>query len=55
MFFNVPGEIYNLSKEYLLIFMFFYPVNCYVTVISYFIRSDGRPKMPFYAVLFLMF
>ena len=51
MFFNVPGEIYDLSKEYLLIFMFFHPINRYLIVISYFIRSDGHPKMPFYAVL----
>ena len=28
MFFNTPHEIFNLSKEYLLMLMFFYPLNC---------------------------
>ncbi|AMD17722.1 hypothetical protein TL18_06615 [Methanobrevibacter sp. YE315] len=51
MFFNTPAEIFNLSKEYLLILMFYFPLNCYILVISFFIRSDGFPKMPFYAVL----
>lgn len=50
MMFNVPAEIFNISKEYILIFMFFYPLNCYLLVISFFIRSDGMAKMPFYAV-----
>lgn len=51
MLFNTPADIFNLSKEYLLMLMFFYPLNCYILVISFFIRSDGFPKMPFYAVL----
>lgn len=51
MMLNVPAEIFNLGKEYLLIFMFYYPLNCFMLVISFFIRSDGFPKMPFYAVL----
>ena len=51
MFFNTPHEIFNLSKEYLLMLMFFYPLNCYILVVSFFIRADGFPKMPFYAVL----
>ena len=51
MMLNVPAEIFNLGKEYLLILMFYYPLNCFILVISFFIRSDGFPKMPFYAVL----
>lgn len=51
MFFNTPADIFNLSKEYLLMLMFYYPLNCYILVISFFIRADGFPKMPFYAVL----
>ena len=31
--------------------MFLYPLNCYILVVSFFIRADGFPKMPFYAVL----
>lgn len=49
--FNCPTVIFNTSKEYLLLLMFYYPLNCYILVISFFIRSDGRPKMPFYAIL----
>lgn len=49
--FSTPAEIFGLAKEYLLIMTFYYPLNCYVLVISFFIRSDGFPKMPFYAVL----
>lgn len=51
MFFNTPQQIFNISKEYLLMLMFYYPLNCYILVISFFIRGDGFPKMPFYAVL----
>ena len=51
MLFNTPADIFNLSKEYLLMLMFYYPLNCYILVISFFIRADGFPKMPFYAVL----
>lgn len=51
MFFNTPAEIFNLSREYLLMLMFYYPLNCYILVIAFFIRADGFPKMPFYAVL----
>ena len=49
--YNCPAEIFNISKEYLLIIMFYYPLNCYIIVVSYFIRSDGFPRLPFYAVL----
>lgn len=51
MFFNTPHNIFNISKEYLLMLMFLYPLNCYILVVSFFIRADGYPKMPFYAVL----
>ena len=51
VFFKVPAEIFGISKEYLSIFMFYYPLNCYLLVVSFFVRSDGFPKMPFYAVL----
>lgn len=48
---NTPAEIYGQAKSYMFVIMFFYPLNCFLIVISYFIRSDGFPKMPFYSVL----
>lgn len=48
---NTPAEIFNDSRGFLLILMFFYPLNCYIMVISFFIRSDGFPKIPFYTAL----
>lgn len=51
MAFNTPGNIFSISKDYLLMLMFLYPLNCYILVVSFFIRADGFPKMPFYAVL----
>ena len=48
---NVPPEIFALSKKYLSIFAFYFPLNCFLLVVSFFVRSDGRPKRPFYAVL----
>ena len=48
---NTPAEIFNDSRGYLLILMFFFPLNCYIMVISFFIRSDGFPKIPFYTAL----
>ena len=48
---NTPAEIFNISNEYLLILMFYYPLNCYILVLSFFIRSDGFPKIPFYTAL----
>lgn len=50
MILNTPAELYNIAKDYLSILIFFYPLNCYILVVSFFIRSDGFPKMPFYAV-----
>lgn len=50
-FFNTPAEIYELSKQYLLIIIFYYPLNSFILVVSFFIRADGFPKMPFYTVL----
>ena len=48
---NAPAEIINISRDYLLILMFYYPLNSYIMVISFFIRSDGFPKIPFYTAL----
>lgn len=48
---NTPVGIYDQAKSYLFAMMFFYPLNCFIIVISYFLRSDGFPKLPFYAVL----
>lgn len=50
-FFNTPADIFLGTKEYLLTIMFFFPFNCFIIVISYFLRSDGFPKLPFYSVL----
>lgn len=51
MFFNTPAEIFDFTKQYLSIILLYCPLNCFILVISFFIRSDGFPKMPFYAVL----
>ena len=48
---NIPSNIFYQAKSYLFVIMFFYPLNCFVIVISYFIRSDGYPNLPFYSVL----
>ena len=48
---NAPSDIYYQAKSYLFAIMFFYPLNCFIIVISYFLRSDGFPKLPFYSVL----
>lgn len=48
---NTPAEIFNISKDFLLILMFYFPLNAYILVISFFIRSDGFPKIPFYTAL----
>ena len=48
---NTPENIYIQAKSYLHVMMFFYPLNCFIIVISYFIRSDGYPRLPFYSVL----
>lgn len=49
--FNTPADIYNTAKNYMQILVFFFPLNCYMFVLSFFIRSDGFPKLPFYSVL----
>ncbi|MBE6505600.1 MAG: hypothetical protein E7Z73_07675 [Methanobrevibacter millerae] len=51
MFFSVPADLFDISKQYLLTLMFYYPLNSYLLVVSFFVRSDGYSKMPFYAVL----
>lgn len=38
---NIPSNIFYQAKSYLHVMMFFYPLNCFIIVISYFIRSDG--------------
>lgn len=48
---NTPPEIFDYAKQYISIILFYYPLNCYILVISFFIRSDGFAKMPFYAIL----
>ncbi|MBE6496270.1 MAG: hypothetical protein E7Z78_07460 [Methanobrevibacter thaueri] len=48
---NTPSNIFYQAKSYLYVIMFFYPLNCFIIVISYFIRSDGYPNLPFYSVL----
>ena len=48
---HAPSEIFYQAKSYLFAIMFFYPLNCFIIVISYFLRSDGFPKLPFYSVL----
>ena len=38
-FLNAPSEIYYQAKSYLFAIMFSYPLNCFIIVISYFLRS----------------
>ena len=48
---NIPGEIFDLTKSYLYIISFFIPLNAYILTASFFVRTDGNAKIPFYAVL----
>jgi len=48
---NAPANIYYQAKSYMFAILCFYPLNCFIIVISFFIRSDGFPKLPFYTVL----
>ena len=36
---NAPSDIYYQAKSYLFAIMFLYPLNCFIIVISYFLRS----------------
>ena len=48
---DIPEEIFDLTKSYLYIISFFIPLNAYILTVSFFIRSDGNAKIPFYAIL----
>lgn len=48
---NAPANIFQNAKNYMFIIMLFYPLNCYLIVMSYFLRSDGFPKLPSRSVL----
>ena len=48
---NTPEEIFSLSKTYLLIISGFFLLNCYIRVLSFFIKSDGQAKLTFRAIL----
>lgn len=50
-FFNTPTSVFQHAKDYLLIISLFLPLNAYIVVLSYFIRSDGFPKLTFYTIL----
>ena len=42
---NIPSDIYESSKTYLLIATGFFTFNAYVQVLGYYFKSDGHAKM----------
>ena len=48
---NIPENIFEASKIYLLIITNFLTLNAYIKVLAYFLKSDGRAKVTLYAVL----
>lgn len=46
-----PLTIYKVFLVYFNILVFYFPFNCYILTLGYFVRSDGYPKMPFIALL----
>lgn len=46
-----PQTIYKVFLLYFNILVFYFPFNCYILTLGYFVRSDGYPKMPFIALL----
>ncbi len=43
--------IYIVFLVYFNILVFYFPFNCYILTLGYFVRSDGYPKLPFIALL----
>ena len=48
---NIPDDIFNASKTYLLIITNFFTLNSYIAVLSFFIKSDGRAKLSLCTVI----
>ena len=48
---NIPENIFEASKIYLLIITNFFTLNSYIKVLAYFLKSDGRAKLTLDAVL----
>lgn len=48
---NIPENIFESSKTYLLIITNFFTLNAYIKVLAYFLKSDGRAKLTLDAVL----
>ena len=46
-----PNTIYKVFLVYFNILVFYFPFNCYVLTMGYFVRSDGYPKLPLIALL----
>ena len=46
-----PNTIYIIFLFYFNTLVFYFPFNCYILTMGYFVRSDGYPKMPFIALL----
>lgn len=43
--------LYKVFLVYFNILVFYFPFNCYILTLGYFVRSDGYPKLPFIALL----
>ena len=48
---NVPKDIFDIFLVYNNIIIFYFPFLSYILTLGYFVRSDGFPKLPFYALL----
>ena len=48
---NIPADIFEVSKTYLLIITSFFTLNAYIQVISFFLASDGKAKLTLNAIL----
>ena len=48
---NIPANIYESSKTYLLIVTNFFTLNSYIKVLAYFLKSDGNAKLTLDVVL----
>ncbi|WP_461463951.1 MATE family efflux transporter, partial [Methanobrevibacter sp.] len=48
---NIPQDIFNTSKIYLLIISGFFTLNAYIRVLGYFLKADGQAGTTFNAIL----
>lgn len=51
IFYGPPLTIYKTFLLYFNTLVFYFPFNCYILTLGYFVRSDGYPRLPFIALL----